>query len=129
MFWEKFCNLCNLRNTNPNKVCSYLELSNATATKWKKAGAVPNGDTLIKIADYFGVSTDYLLGRIDEEELIFKSLIERLKKVLSQFPESDLLVDETGITAYGWQKIEEFVIKNFDEIKKGIIQLEEKENL
>lgn len=61
MFWETLSNLCNERGVSPNGVCAELGLSNATATKWKN-GAVPRQSTLRKIADYFGVSVDYLLG-------------------------------------------------------------------
>jgi transcriptional regulator with XRE-family HTH domain len=39
-----------------------IGLSNATATSWKK-GAIPKSSTLEKISAYFGVSTDYLLGK------------------------------------------------------------------
>lgn len=31
-------------------------------------GFVPHMDTIIKLADYFNVSTDYLLCRIDEQD-------------------------------------------------------------
>lgn len=39
-----------------------MGLSNSTVTKWKKTGATPSGETIAKIASYFGVSVDYLLG-------------------------------------------------------------------
>lgn len=65
MFWKRFYELCVQRNTRPNIVCKELNLSNATATHWKN-GKIPNGETLQSLADYFGVTTDYLLGRTDE---------------------------------------------------------------
>ena len=40
-----------------------MGLSNSITTKWKKTGATPSGETLHKIATYFGVSTDYLLRK------------------------------------------------------------------
>ena len=40
-----------------------LGFSNSTYTTWKKRGTSPKVDDLAKIADYFGVSVDYLLGR------------------------------------------------------------------
>lgn len=64
MFWERFYDLCQQKNTTPNAVCSQLGLSNATATKWKK-GTTPSGETLSKIANFFNVSSDYLLGKTD----------------------------------------------------------------
>ena len=64
MFYEIFLKLCNQNNIKPNNVTKALGLSNATATDWKK-GSVPRDTTLLKIADYFGVSVAYLKG---EEE-------------------------------------------------------------
>lgn len=65
MFWEKFVSLCAEKGISPNGACAELGLSNATATKWKN-GAIPRNTTLKKVADYFGVSTSYLLGLTDD---------------------------------------------------------------
>ncbi len=62
MFWDIFYNLCTERETSPNAVCKTLGLSNSMATYWKN-GTMPKSDVLVQIADYFDVSTDYLLGR------------------------------------------------------------------
>lgn len=63
-FWERFYDLCAKGNQKPNNVCNRLGFSNATATHWKN-GVIPKGDMLIIVADYFGCSVDYLLGRTD----------------------------------------------------------------
>ena len=60
MFWKKFLELCNTNQTTPNGVCAKIGLSVATATKWKN-GSVPRDTTLLKIAEYFGVSVEYFL--------------------------------------------------------------------
>jgi transcriptional regulator with XRE-family HTH domain len=62
-----------------------LGLSAATATKWKK-GAVPRDTTLQRVADYFGVTVDYLLG---EEK---KELASPLTPTLT--PEEQLLLTQ-----------------------------------
>lgn len=62
MFWNNFVTLCNEKGISANGVCSQLGLSNATATKWK-SGSVPRSTTLKKIADYFGVSVEQLIGK------------------------------------------------------------------
>ena len=64
MFWNNFIKLCAQNNVKPNNVTKQLGLSTATATDWKK-GRIPRDVTLHKLADYFGVSVDYLL-RTDE---------------------------------------------------------------
>lgn len=65
MFWDVYCSLCDNAGESPNGVASKLGFSNATCTKWKK-GSVPGGTSLSKIAEYFGVGTDYLLGKEKE---------------------------------------------------------------
>ncbi|MCT4583692.1 MAG: helix-turn-helix domain-containing protein [Peptostreptococcaceae bacterium] len=55
--------LCKEKGTNPSKLEIELGFGRGTLYKWKKSS--PNADKLLKIADYFGVSVDYLLGRTD----------------------------------------------------------------
>lgn len=61
MFWNRFYSLCIQNNTKPLNVATNLHFSSGSITKWKK-GSVPSGETLLKIANYFNVSIDYLLG-------------------------------------------------------------------
>lgn len=61
MFWKTFHCLCNNNNTTPSKVVAALKIAAGSITKWKN-GATPSGKTLQKIADYFGVTVDYLLS-------------------------------------------------------------------
>lgn len=41
----------------------FVSVSQQAVGKWEKDLAEPDGETLNKLADYFGVSVDYLLGR------------------------------------------------------------------
>ena len=68
MFWERFYNLCIQKGTKPNPVAKELGISSGILSRWKNEGSTPNGDSLTKIANYFNVSTDYLLGLTDEAE-------------------------------------------------------------
>ena len=61
MFYDNFCKLCKDKKLKPTNVALEIGISRATATKWKK-GSIPSGDSLIKLADYFGVSVDELLS-------------------------------------------------------------------
>ncbi len=65
MFWERFIQLCAENNTKPNPVASKLGISSGAVTKWKKNKITPNEVTLQKLANYFDVSVDYLVGRTD----------------------------------------------------------------
>lgn len=43
-----------------------MSVEPATITNWEKGNRFPKDDVLIKIADYFDCSLDYLLGRADD---------------------------------------------------------------
>ena len=62
MFYDIFKELCQQRGISPSRAAAEMGLSNATATKWKKTGAAPSGETLAKVSAYFGVSVDSLLS-------------------------------------------------------------------
>lgn len=95
-FWDNFLSLCNQNSTSPNAVCSKLNFSTATATHWKN-GSIPKGDALIKIANYFNVSVDYLLGRVDKPNITLLEKEERqlLDNFSSLSPEDKELVLKT----------------------------------
>lgn len=67
MFYDRFRQLCESKGVSCNKAALEIGLSNATPTKWRKTGATPTGETLDRIAKYFGVSTDYLLSKETEK--------------------------------------------------------------
>ena len=62
MFKTIFTKLCNEKGESPTSVCLKVGLSNSAYTAWDD-NSVPRLATLLKIAEYFDVSTDYLLGR------------------------------------------------------------------
>ena len=62
MFYDIFSNLCIMHKTTPATVAKELGITNAAVSKWRQ-GAAPRDFTLRKIADYFGVTVDYLLGK------------------------------------------------------------------
>ena len=68
MFWEIFLRLCADNNTKPTTVALELKISRGSVTNWKK-GVIPQDVTLKKIADYFGVTVDYLIGREKEQPI------------------------------------------------------------
>ncbi len=48
------------------KLATKLGVSQSTVGGWESGKREPNFNTTIRIADYFGVSVDYLLGRTDD---------------------------------------------------------------
>ena len=60
MFWKNFLKLCETINKKPTAVIIELNLSRGSVTHWKN-GKIPSSANLQKIADYFGVSVEYLM--------------------------------------------------------------------
>ncbi len=86
MFWERFYHLCETNNKKPTPVGKEIGVSSGIISTWKKEGYCPSGEMLIRIANYFNCSIDYLVGRSDcitvqkselsSEELVF---LEKLR--------------------------------------------------
>lgn len=66
-FWSIYESLCEERNLAP---ISQIQAERIGATRagiasWKTKGIIPRVETLTAIAEEFGVSIDYLVGRTD----------------------------------------------------------------
>ena len=60
MFKENFIRLCNERGEFPSAVCKKIGITPAAFSKWTD-DSIPRQATLMRIADYFGVTTSDLL--------------------------------------------------------------------
>ena len=65
---DRIRTLANARGYSLTTLEVQLSLGNGTISRWTKSS--PNTDKLAKVADFFNVSIDYLLGRENEEPLI-----------------------------------------------------------
>jgi len=66
--------LCDMKGISTYALEKQLGIGNKTIARWDNA--MPNTKQLIMVADYFGVTTDYLLGRDENEEKL-----EQLRKM------------------------------------------------
>lgn len=71
MFFDIFKRLCEEKGITPTKASQEIGFSKGSVSYWKKKwsqgeDAKPDSYTAAKIADFFGVSVDYLLGRTDD---------------------------------------------------------------
>ena len=65
-----FENIRNLREDNdktPQEVADYLNIKQTTYSKYELGKINIPVDVFIKLADYYGVSVDYLVGRTKEK--------------------------------------------------------------
>lgn len=56
-------------NLKQSDIASKLEMSERGYRRWELADTEPNFNTLIFLADYFDVSTDYILGRTNNPKV------------------------------------------------------------
>ena len=54
------------KNLNQTIVAKYLGVQYYTLGKWEQGRAEPSANDLVKLADYYDVTVDYLLGREDD---------------------------------------------------------------
>lgn len=72
MFYDIFVDLCKSKGVKPTPAALEIGLNRSTVTGWKKNGSVPTGEVLEKVSAYFGVSTDFLLGKEQPEKTTIK---------------------------------------------------------
>lgn len=83
-------------------VASELNISYSSLSKYERGDQQPSYETLIRIANYFNVTTDYLMGITNSKSLENRSICDQLNlsdeaiQKMKQFP---LIVDKnTGIS-------------------------------
>ena len=91
MFEQRIRFLRQSRELNQVQLAEKLGVTKQSVSNWENDNIVPSVDMLEKIADFFNVSTDYLLGR-DHKEW-----------------ESDTVLDVTGLTQRQIEHIRQLV--------------------
>lgn len=72
MYYEYFEKLCEKNNVKPGTVGRATGIETSTLSNWKKGGYTPKLEKMKLIAEYFGVSIDYLVtGKEKEDAPIF----------------------------------------------------------
>lgn len=59
---NKILKLMEENHVSAKQLTSDLGLSGSAISEWKKGKGKPSTDAVVKIAKYFGVSTDFILG-------------------------------------------------------------------
>lgn len=88
-------NLMKDRRIKQKQLADFLGVSRSAVYKYQEGKAEPNIETLIKLADYFDVSLDYLCGRQNNNLIFADSLSDKKKELFSMI--KDLNDDETLI--------------------------------
>lgn len=85
------------------ELAKHLNVSNTTLSQYESGQRIPSDDIKIKIATFFNVSVDYLLGRVDK-----KIKVEPDSPPLSQ-EQQDLLTATSDLSSDDLKKALEYV--------------------
>lgn len=105
MFFDRFEDLCKQKGVSKQRACIDCGLSRTAWNKWK-VGAIPNGDAVQSLADYFGVTTDYLLTG------------EETKKAPTQEGERKVSDDDIKFALWGTREIDDDVLDRVRQFAK-----------
>lgn len=88
-FGENFKKLRKSRNITQKKLGARIGLSKAVVSKYENGMGYPTYDVLIRIAQYFGVTTDYLLGvasgKTVDDSTLTDSQIDTIHQLIAEF--------------------------------------------
>lgn len=99
---DKIKDLCQSQGTNMTSLERDLNIGKGVIRNWDKRS--PNSDNLQKVANYFHVTTDYLLGR-EEKSLELNARNKRdIAKTLEEIMDN---IDQGNALAYGGEIKEE----------------------
>lgn len=91
--------LCETKNISIARLEQETGLANGSIRKWEKV--LPSSDRLEKVADYFNVTTDYLLGR-SASCIIDDKLIEKNMTL-------DELSEKSGVSLHWLKNLDSFI--------------------
>ncbi|MCI1952203.1 MAG: helix-turn-helix transcriptional regulator [Clostridiales bacterium] len=106
-------------NITPYRLSKETGITQATLSRWKTGKTDPSIETLKKIADYFGVSLDYLLG--DVSDPLFCLDNKKILKEINSYESSDEKKETPTLT----KKDERDISKKMQET---LAQLEEQQS-
>lgn len=85
--YKIFERLCKERDVTPYRVCKETGITTSTISNWKAGRYVPKQDKLKKIADFFGVTVEYLMGDEKTEDVQYY-LNDETKKIAQEIFEN-----------------------------------------
>lgn len=88
-----FEQLCSEKGVTPYRVCKETGLTTSTISNWKAGRYTPKHDKLKRIADYFGVSVQFLItGKEENAEEVERSRIVNMNLQMDEILSADTLM-------------------------------------
>ncbi|MGM9571245.1 MAG: helix-turn-helix domain-containing protein [bacterium] len=122
MFSKRLKQLRAKNKVSQAELARKLGMSQQAIAKWETEKATPDPEMITKIADYFNITTDYLLGREEKQSSSKTELSKRVKKEITEelkkFEES--LMNADGLMLDGEIVSEETVQNLLSAMKIGM---------
>ena len=116
MFAKRLTNLREKKNLYQKDIAEIFNVEQATVSNWEKGKRIPDSEMLIKLANFFEVSVDYLLGNdtppTDNEKELKE--IEALKQLLIR---NDFMHSSEDLSKDEVDKLMKFVNANKEFLK------------
>ena len=114
MFSKRLKSLRTKKGLSQQYMADYIGISRQGYGKYEDGQSEPDHNTLIKLAQYFDVPTDYLLGITDNpnyEPTNDDDQFEYYKnKIITEFPDIDLMFkDLANLSGEGLKEVYEFI--------------------
>lgn len=123
MFWERLNQLINEKNISLFKLSKEAGFSSGTLSQWKyNHTQQPQKESVNKIAKYFNVSVDYLLGKTDERNI---SNVEE-KDITLKEPKEEYKTEPTAEIYNIYEKLNDNNKKILTDIGKTIFLYQKK---
>lgn len=103
LFFSRFEELAGQKGMSTTAVAAKLGIAKTTVSYWRQNPATaPKTEQLLKIAQFFHVSTDYLLGNTDIQNAPCEASPEQIAKVA-------LFGGSEEVSEQAWSEVEDFV--------------------
>lgn len=94
------------------EVAKALNIATSSMTYYEQGKAVPSIDKLYALADYYGVTMDWLCGRVNKNDAVLKTEFDVAEVLLAalQFEGIELDVSDEDVDAFNKIEVAKFVL-------------------
>jgi transcriptional regulator with XRE-family HTH domain len=78
-FIERLERLIKEKKTSQKAVAEYAGITGASLSEWKKEGTIPRADVALRIAEFLGVSVEYLITGVEPDTS--RKYLDRLEAI------------------------------------------------
>ena len=116
--YEIFQKLCDERGIKPATVAKETGIATSTLTDWKHGRYVPKPKKLQQIADFFGVSVEYIMTGVQPEGYYLNDETAKIAQAIYDRPELRALFDAAEDVSPNDVKLAAEMLLRFKETNK-----------